>query len=144
MPLKLKTSSGGSVTLTGTSSQTTDTTFTLPIGDDTAAALGVDQSWTGSQRATLVTDNDGSFDMNAGQNFKCTPTALVDLTFTNVADGQSGFIILVNGSSYSHTKNSLVKATSSFLSDIGAQGTFVISYICDGTNVFVTNSKALS
>ncbi len=103
-----------------------------------------DTSWTGSQRATLVTDNDGSFDMNAGQNFKCTPTALVNLQFTNVADGQSGFIILVNGSAYSHTKATSVKASSSFLTDIGAAGTFLISYLSDGTNVYVTNTQALS
>ena len=32
-----------------------------------------DNSWTGSQRATAVTDNDGSYDMNCGQNFITTP-----------------------------------------------------------------------
>jgi len=50
-----------------------------------------DQSWTGSQRATMVVDNDGSFDMNAGQNFKCTPTGNFTLTFTNITNGQSGY-----------------------------------------------------
>ena len=60
------------------------------------AYLTADQSWTGSQRATVVTDNDGSFDMDAGQNFSCTPTGSITLTFTNIANGQSGFILLAN------------------------------------------------
>ena len=36
------------------------------VGD---AVLANDQTWTGSQRGTLVTDNDGSFDLNGGNNF---------------------------------------------------------------------------
>ena len=32
----------------------------------------VDRSWTGSQRATFVADNDGSFDLAVGNDFKCT------------------------------------------------------------------------
>jgi hypothetical protein len=40
-------------------------------------SLTGDQAWTGSQRATMVTDNDGSFDMNAGQNFNCTPSGRI-------------------------------------------------------------------
>ena len=55
-----------------------------------------DAAWTGSQRATLVTDNDGSFDLNLGQNFFCTPAAAVTLTFTNHVSGQSGYILLDN------------------------------------------------
>ena len=106
--------------------------------------LTADQSWTGSQRATIVTDNDGSFDMNAGQNFKCTPTALVNIAFTNEADGQSGYIILVNGSAYAHTKDTDVQVPSGLLTDISAAGTFLISYLSDGTTTYLTGSKALS
>lgn len=112
--------------------------------DADTAKLDVDQSWTGSQRSALVTDNDGSFDMDAGQNFKCTPTAAVNFTFTNITDGQSGYILLVNGSAYTHTKATTLKSSSSLLTDIGAAGTFLVSYIADGTNVYLTNSQALS
>ena len=112
--------------------------------DADTAKLDVDQAWTGSQRSAFVTDNDGSFDMNAGQNFKCTPTALVNFTFTNITDGQSGYILLVNGSAYAHTKSTTLKASSTLLTDIGAAGTFLVSYIADGTNVYLTNSQALS
>lgn len=117
---------------------------TGPQGPAGTMDLTADQSWTGSQRATIVTDNDGSFDMNAGQNFKCTPTALVNIAFTNEADGQSGYIILVNGSAYAHTKDSNVEAPSGLLTDIGAAGTFLISYLSDGTTTYLTGSKALS
>lgn len=117
---------------------------TGPQGPAGTMDLTADQSWTGSQRATIVTDNDGSFDMNAGQNFKCTPSAAVTLAFTNEADGQSGYIILVNGSAYAHSKDTDVKAPSQLLTDISAAGTFVIGYISDGTTTYLTNSKALT
>lgn len=117
---------------------------TGPQGPAGTMDLTADQSWTGSQRATIVTDNDGSFDMNAGQNFKCTPTGIVNITFTNLADGQSGYIILVNGSAYAHTKATAVKAPEALLTDISAAGTFVIGYLSDGTTTYLTNSKVLS
>lgn len=118
---------------------------TGPQGPAGTMDLTAEQSWTGSQRATIVTDNDGSFDMNAGQNFKCTPTAAVNFTFTNEADGQSGYILLVNGSAYAHTFDSTtVKAPSGLLTDIGAAGTFLVSYFSDGTTTYLTGSKALS
>ncbi len=118
---------------------------TGPQGPAGTMDLTADQSWTGSQRATIVTDNDGSFDLNAGQNFKCTPTGIVNLTFTNEADGQSGYILLVNGSAYAHTKDdATVEAPSGLLTDIGAAGTFLISYFSDGTTTYLTNSKALT
>ena len=128
---------------TGAAGATGATGATGPQGPAGTMDLTADQSWTGSQRATIVTDNDGSFDMNAGQNFKCTPTGIVNITFTNPADGQSGYIILVNGSAYAHTKASTVKAPEALLTDIAAAGTFVIGYISDGTTTYLTNSKAV-
>ncbi|MEY3941014.1 MAG: Xaa-Pro dipeptidase, partial [Pseudomonadota bacterium] len=47
-------------------------------------------TWTASQRGTVTTDNDGSFDMSVTNNFKCTPTGNFTLTFTNITAGQSG------------------------------------------------------
>ena len=73
------------------------------VGD---AVLANDQSWTGSQRATAVTDNDMSYDMNGGQNFISTPSGDATLTFTNIANGQSGFLKLIN--SGGHTILSLI------------------------------------
>lgn len=100
-----------------------------------------DQSWTGSHRATVVTDNDGSFDMNGGMNFKCTPTANFTLTFTNIANGQSGFVLLVNSGGYTVSLDTYSKGSSALASTISTAGTYLLSYFSDGTNVYLTNSE---
>ena len=107
--------------------------------DTDLADLTADQSWTGSQRGTTVVDNDGSFDMNGGNNFKCTPTGAITLTFTNITNGQSGFILLVNsGQTVSAHANTKVDAN--LLATVTAAGTYLLSYFSDGTNVYLTNS----
>ena len=107
--------------------------------DTDLADLTADQSWTGSQRGTTVVDNDGSFDMNGGNNFKCTPTGAITLTFTNITNGQSGFILLVNsGQTVSAHANTKVDAN--LLATVTAAGTYLMSYFSDGTNVYLTNS----
>jgi len=108
------------------------------------ASLALDMSWTGSQRATLVTDNDGTFDMNGGQNFKCTPAGDITLNFTNDANGQSGFIVLVNTGGRVISKNSSLKAGANLLTAVSTAGTYIISYISDGTSTYLTNSAAVS
>ena len=108
------------------------------------AITTADTAWTGSQRATLVVDNDGSFDMNLGQNFKCTPAGTLALTFTNFADGQSGYIILVNSGGHSITRHADSIADANFVSTVSAAGTYIISYISDGTDAFLTNSAIMA
>ena len=102
------------------------------------------QTFTASQRGTVTTDNDLSFNMATTNNFKCTPTAGGALTFTNITAGQSGYILLVNGSNYAITAAATTKVGSTFLSTISATGTYLISYMSDGTNVYCTSSGALS
>ena len=101
-------------------------------------------SWTGSQRATFVTDNDGSFDMNAGQNFKCTPTGNFTLTFTNIANGQSGFIVLVNSGGHTVSLHTNSKADANLATTVSTAGTYILSYISDGTNAYLTNSAVIA
>ena len=110
------------------------------LGEVTSSdSIEGDYSWTGSQRGTVVTDNDGSFDMNGGNNFKCTPTGAITLTFTNITNGQSGFILLVNsGQTVSAHANTKVDAN--LLATVTAAGTYLVSYFSDGTNVYLTNS----
>lgn len=108
------------------------------------AGIDTDQTFTGSQRGTLVTDNDGSFDMNAGNNFACTPTGTITLTFTNITSGQSGFIKLVNGSNYTVAAASTTKVATGVLTTLSATGTYMLSYFGDGTNVYLTASGALA
>ena len=119
----------------------TDATNVAAAG---AGMLTVDQAWTGSQRATLVTDNDGSFDLNAGQNFKCTPAGGLTLTFTNFANGQSGYIILVNSGGHAIARHADSIADANFATTVSAAGTYIISYISDGTDAFLTNSAIMA
>ena len=95
-------------------------------------------------RGTVTTDNDLSFDMNVTNNFKCTPTGNGALTFTNITAGQSGFVLLVNGSNYTISAAATTKVAAGALSTISATGTYLLSYFSDGTNVYVVNSAALS
>ena len=113
-------------------------------GTDSAVDLTADQSWTGSQRATMVTDNDGSFDMNAGQNFNCTPSGNFTLTFTNIANGQSGFIILINSGGHTVSLHSNSKADANLTGVESTAGTYILSYISNGTNVYLTNSAVIA
>ena len=108
--------------------------------------LTADQTWSGSQRGSIVTDDDGSFDMLLGNNFFCTPGVAKALAFTNPTAGQSGFIKLVNASAYVHTlaSASTTLVDSDFLATVGGAGTFLISYLCDGTNTHLSTTKALT
>ena len=108
------------------------------------AMVDIDQSWTGSQRGTPVTDNDLSFDLNGANNFTCTPSAGGTLTFTNHTAGQSGFIKLVNGSNYAIAAAATTKISSADLTKISATGTYILSYYDDGTNAYVVSSANLA
>ena len=94
-----------------------------------------------SQRGTLTTDNDGSFDMNVTNNFKCTPTGNFTLTFTNIAS-QSGFILLVNTGGHTVSAAATTKVDANMLATVSTAGTYLLSYFSDGTNVYMTNSLA--
>lgn len=108
------------------------------------AAVGTASTWTASQRGTVTTDNDLSFDMSVTNNFKCVPTGTGALTFTNITAGQSGYVLLVNSSGYAITAAATTKVGASMLSNISSAGTYLLSYMTDGTNVYVTASGALT
>lgn len=109
------------------------------------AGMSTDQTFTGSQRGQVITDNDLSFDMSVSNNFLCTPTGTGTLTFTNITAGQSGFITLVNGANYTISKASSVKVATGVLTALSATGTYQLSYFSpDGTNVYLTASGALA
>lgn len=112
--------------------------------DVDTAKLDVDQNWTGSQRGVITTDNDLSFDLNVANNFSCTPTAGGALTFTNHTSGQSGFILFVNGSNYAITAAATTKITSTDLTKLSTSGTYLISYLDNGTNTYCVVSGNLA
>ena len=134
----------------GASSASARGSLGLVIGTDVQAynannaVTNALQTFTVSQRGTVTTDNDGSFDMNVTNNFKCTPTGTFALTFTNITAGQSGYVLLVNTGGYSVTAAATTKVGTTALTTISAAGTYLLSYWTDGTNVYVTNSGALA
>ena len=132
MPATVAASSGQALTITtaGVGSWST-------VGD---ASLTADQSWTGSQRATAVTDNDMSYDMDLGQNFISTPAGNLTLTFTNITDGQSGFLKLINSGGHTISLHANSKGDASIASTVSTAGTYLLSYFSDGTDVWLTNS----
>ena len=116
--------------------------------DADTAKTDVDKSWTGSQRATPVTDNDGSYDLDAGQNFITTPSGATAITFTtggtNMSSasslGQSGFIKLINSGGHTISIGTAAKADANLATTVSTAGTYLLSYFSDGTDVWLTNS----
>jgi len=108
------------------------------------AAPGTAATFTASQRGTVTTDNDGSFDMNVTNNFSCTPSGTFALTFTNITAGQSGYILLINTGGHAVTAAATTKVGTTFLTGVSAAGTYLLSYFSNGTNVYVTASGALA
>lgn len=114
------------------------------LGLATAAKTDAAQTFTAPQRGTITTDNDGSFDLNATNNFKCTTAGALALTFTNIASaaGQSGNIVFINGSNHAITQAANTKIASGTLAAISVTGTYLLGYFCDGTDVYVAATGA--
>ena len=129
------------------------TNLGLAIGSDVqaynvdTALVDVDRAWTASQRSPAGTDNDGSFDITTGNNFLCTPSGNIDpFEFSNPSSGsgQSGFIWLDNSGGHTISLGSNTKADANLATTITAAGKYLLSYFCDGTDTWVTNSAAMS
>ncbi len=123
---------------------TTDIGSSVQAYDADTAKTDTAQTFSAPQRGTVTTDNDGSFDLSVTNNFACTPTGNFTLTFTNMTAGQSGFILLVNGSNYTVSAHANTKVSTTALATLSASGTYLISYWTNGTNTYVVNSSALS
>ena len=118
-------------------------TVTVAI-DSTVPQLATTNTFTGVNRNALTVDNDGSFDMNANNNFKCTPSGNFALTFTNFADGQSGYILLINSGGHTVSLHANSKADANLATTVTSAGTYLISYVSDGTNSYLTNSAVFA
>ena len=136
-----------------TLNQTTDAVSSfsgLVIGTDVqaydadTAKTDTAQTFTASQRGTVTTDNDLSFDMNVTNFFKCTPAANGTLTFTNITAGQSGNIWLDNSGGYTISAASSTYIASADLTTISTAGVYFLSYYSDGTNVMVSATPAVT
>ena len=102
------------------------------------------QTFTVSQRGTITTDNDLSFDLDATNNFKCTPSGTGTLTFTNHTAGQSGNILLINTGGHAISLAATTKGDANLASTISTAGTYWLSYYDDGTNAYVVTSTAFA
>ena len=118
-------------------------TVTVAI-DSTVPQLATTNTFTGVNRNALTVDNDGSFDMNANNNFKCTPAGGITLTFTNFSDGQSGYILLINSGGHTVSLHANSKADANLATTVSSAGTYLISYLSDGTNAYLTNSAVFA
>lgn len=115
---------------------------TVQAYDVDTAKLDVLQTFTATQRSTITTDNDLSFNLAVANKFKCTPTALGTLTFTNLA-AQSGMVIFDNSGGYAISLDASIKAKSGVATTLSTAGVYLIGYDCDGTNVYITVSAAM-
>ena len=115
-------------------------------GDLTLSGNGTGNIVVSSSAAVnaLTTDNDASFDMQAGNNFKCTPSGTATLTFTNITDGQSGNILFINSGGHAISLHTNTKGDANLATTISTAGTYWISYYSDGTNVYCTTSTAFA
>ena len=125
--------------LQGNDGGSTITALTLDMSDAGKATFNSSVAVTTHARGTLTTDNDGSFDMNASNNFKCTPSGNFTLTFTNIS-AQSGNILLINSGGHTVSAHANTKVDANILGTISTAGTYLLAYFSDGTNVYMTNS----
>lgn len=108
--------------------------------DANTVKSNISQTFTASQKSGNINDNDGSFDLSgAGNNYTSAPTSAIAITFTNIAANanKSGYIILTNSSNYAYTAHTNTKITTTDLSKIVVSGTYVLPYLCDGTDVLI-------
>ncbi len=119
------------------------TALTLDMSEAGHAIFNSSVNVTTHARGTLTTDNDGSFDMNASNNFKCTPSGNFTLTFTNIS-AQSGNILLINSGGHTVSAHANTKVDANILGTISTAGTYLLAYFSDGTNVYMTNSADYS
>jgi len=101
-------------------------------------------TWTATQTSTMTSITTGTIDTGVTNDFIVTPGADITIDFSNIASGRRGVILLDNSGGHTLSKATKVKDDGSLLSTISTAGVYVLSYISDGTNVYISYTGALS
>lgn len=115
-----------------------------PAYDATLVKLAGAQTITGPKRGQITANASLTFDLAVTNNFSRTTTAPGTLTFSNLAAGQSGLILLNNAGAHTISAAATTKVSATFLTTVSAAGVYLLTYFCDGTNVYVVASGALA
>ena len=125
-----------------------DGTAVMTVEDNISLAINNDITVAGRASGHVTTDNDGSFDLAVGNDFKCTPSGNFTLTFTNAAAGQSGNILLINSGGHTVSAHADVAINATALTSLTTAGTYHLTYYCSaasGNNtIAVSASGALT
>jgi len=109
------------------------------------AVVGDDITVAGRASGHVTTDDDGSFDLAVGNDFKCTTAGGLTLTFTNPLAGQSGNIMFINGGNHAIAAHASVAVSTATLTAISATGTYHLAYYCSaasGNNTILVSASA--
>ena len=122
-----------------------DGTAVMTVEDNISLAINNDITVAGRASGHVTTDNDGSFDLAVGNDFKCTTAGGLTLTFTNAAAGQSGNIMFINGGNHAIAAHADVAISADSLTAISATGTYHLAYYCSaasGSNTILVSASA--
>jgi hypothetical protein len=123
-----------------------DGTAVMTVEDNVSLAINNDITVAGRASGHVTTDNDGSFDLAVGNDFKCTTSGNLTLTFTNATAGQSGNIMFINGSNHTISAHADVAINADVLSAISASGTYHLAYFCSaasGNDTILVSASAI-
>ena len=123
-----------------------DGTAVMTVEDNVSLAINNDITVAGRASGHVTTDNDGSFDLSVGNDFKCTSAGNLTLTFTNAAAGQSGNIMFVNGSNHTISAHADLAINADVLTTISASGTYHLAYFCSaasGNDTILVSASAI-
>lgn len=109
---------------------TVGTTPALSIDENLLVTVEDDVKIDGRAVGHIITDNDGSFNLADGNDFKCTPSGDFTLTFTNGDAGQSGNIFLINSGGHTVSAHGDIAINATALNALATAGTYHLAYFC--------------
>jgi len=137
--LKMRNTDNDAWISIATLNQTTDEVASfsgLVVGTDVQAydaenaVTDAAQTFTASQRGTVTSDNDLSFDMGVTNNFSAEPTGTPELTFTGFVEGQSGNIYVDNAAGAVISAHAKTYISAADLTTLSTVGKYWVSYFC--------------